>query len=367
MNGRELEPFGRRLNWPWILGSELLGGVLIVIAFWLEGNYQWQGVSIATLVAVGSIMLLTGVGFLLERRFLREVSRAASESVSAAVDARVEAASRQIGLRLDQLEELMEERQQERRTEHDETIAALGEPSFESVATAMTTANRIGAIRNGHVTVQGSVDPDELGLTFSWGRDLGDGRFGLVGGDGLRIKAELFADIFDRRGGGRPVIEVQWQPDDTADAVGMRIREQLEHRGRWTSEGTLRWGVALANLQRALDLAVRSRRRDQGALWLKGALSEYVDDLWMITDAGIECPSRDYIFFGDDFPERPMRPQRPDEATWSPEAPPWADPVVWRRLVDRGRLRFPIRRGPLGTMPTWMPLTKTPKQLREET
>ncbi len=353
-----------RPNWPWIVGSGLLGGALIGLAFWLESAHEWQGVSIATLVAVGSILLLTGVGFLLERRFVREIGRATSESVESTVDERIEAANEQISLRMNQLEELMEVRQQQRRSHHDAAIDAMDEPTFETVASAMAVANKIGAIRYGRITVQGSLDPDELGLTFSWGYDYGDGRFGIGGRNGLIVHAELYSDIFDGSvQGGRPVIEVEWKPGDAADRIGMELREQLERRGRWISDNTLRWVTALRNLQSALDIAVKSRRRDEGSPWLVGALSDYIDDLWMITEAGLECPARRFILSGDEFPKRTFRPWAGEGSDWNPQRPPWVDQVTWERLIRRGRLRFPVRRGPSSAIPTWMPQTKMPSEL----
>jgi len=38
----------QRANWPWIVGSEGLGLVLIAVAFYVEDKHRWTGASAAT-------------------------------------------------------------------------------------------------------------------------------------------------------------------------------------------------------------------------------------------------------------------------------------------------------------------------------
>jgi hypothetical protein len=87
----------------------------------------------------------------------------------------------------------------------------------------------------------------------------------------------------------------------------------------------------------------------------------------MITESGLECPSRGYLFSGDEFPEHgpPGRQRRIEREEWLSRRPEWVDEATWGRLVERGKQVFPIRRGPYGGMPSWMPCTQGPSQLRQ--
>jgi len=190
---------------------------------------------------------------------------------------------------------------------------------------------------------------------------MGDGRFGEPQRKELKISAHVFADHRSRD--PRPVVETTWEPEDGAAAVAIRLREQLERSGRWHGDGTLDWPMALSNLQRALDLAIRSRRRDNSGPISKGALMVLVDDAWMITDAGLECPGHGFILSASDFPDRAMAAYShgADEvAKFKPDPPDWVERDVWDDLVAQAWAFFPIRRGPYLAAPQWIPLEEGP-------
>jgi hypothetical protein len=358
------------VNWRWILGCEIVGAGLIGLSFWLESRHRWQGVSENTLVSVGSALVLAGALFLVSRRFLRDVGDIASQAATTAADARIDASTQILQLRLDELSQRMTELLGRQDAVDDEAVRAMEVPSFDTVATALAVANRLGALKNGHVTVQGSHDPDELGLEFSWGRDMGDGRFAQAARYVLEVRTVLYDDF--GRSGPKPWIVEEWgfgttkEEDEPAEAVGLRLINQIRQRDRWKSPTTLDWPMALENLQRALELAVRSRHRPDGDDIVQGALKELVNDEWMITESGLECPSRGYLFAGDQFPEPdPPGPERRAERdAWLPVGPEWVDEVIWSRLVERGKRVFPIRRGPYRGMPSWVPCTESPAELR---
>ena len=351
----------KRVNWRWVIGCGIAGALLIAAAFALEHFCDWQGVSLETMVSIGAAVLLAGVLFFLERRFLTEVGDVATTAARVAADARIDERTQEVSSRLDQLDERTNELREERERRQDESVRGLDVPTAQSVANALAEANRIGAIADGHVTVQASRDLTEFGLEFSWGADAGDGRFGIPARAILMVRGRVYAD--ERSGGSRPVIEAEWRTDESTEQVGLRIREQLERRGRWLSDSTLDWPMALRNLKKSLDLAIRSRRRDGSPGLIQGALFELVGDDWAITDAGLECPSHDgYVFRESEFPERySMRTMREKKTEpWRPEPPVWVDAALWDELLERGRWHLPIYRGPMRGTPSWVPLRGGP-------
>lgn len=352
--------WSQRVNWLLVLGCTLIGAALIILALGLERYHEWQGVSLSAMVNIGVAFLLVALLYFVQRRLLVRVSDAAAVAASAVVDSRIEERTRGLGVRLDQLGERMDELATSRGQRQDESVANLEVPTYWTVATALAAANKLGAIAHGVVTVQGSRDYRELGLTFSYGTDDGDGRFGIPRHDTLKIEGQVYAD--QRARGTRYVIEAEWDAGETADVVGFRLRETLEHRGRWNSDDTLDWPAALRNLQLALDWAIRSRRRDGAPGLLRGALMELVTPDWAITDAGIECPSKEFVLGESEFPERysmQARHQR-ETAPWRPEPPDWVDGDLWDELIRRGRQRLPVLKGPIAIMPTWIPITEPP-------
>lgn len=328
----------------------------------MEHFYRWMGVSLDTMVSIGSALLLAGALFFLQRRFVVEVQDVVSRAAVSAADARIDERVRSVDARLDELDQRMDEAIGARSERQDTAVRSMDVPTFQSVANALAVANKLGALAYDHVTVQGSRDLNELGLDFSWGVDLGDGRFGQSRRIALAVKARVYAD--ERSRGSRPVIETTWDPVDSAAQVGLRLREQLEKRGRWRGDATLDWPMALRNLQRSLELAIRSRRRDGDGTIIEGALFEIVGEDWAITDAGLECPSHGFVLHESEFPERnvaALRQMRGGEADqWRPDAPDWVDAGLWDELVRRGRNRFPIRRGPVAMTPTWVGLKEGP-------
>lgn len=336
-----------------MLGCFVGGGVLTGTAFLVEARWNWQGVSPAVLVNVGAGLGLAGVLFLLERRFTGAVMRAserAAEQVARQVEQRFEARAEELAARLDSLQDQVNQRVRERAAEQDAMISGLAEDvTFDTVTKILTEANGLRAIDNGTVTVQASKDPDGIGLVFRWGMIVNDDR--RAPGPHLDIEARIEPDL-DKLG-GRPVIRVEWRPGEPAADVGHRLVDELMRAGRWQGDGTLDWELALRNLQRSIDVAISSRRRDPDAWHLNGAVIELVGQDWVISTAGLECPSRGYLLRHGDFPQeqhpsfgvmaRAMGAENAHE--WQPDRPEWADPDEWARLVRRGRREFP--RSPL--------------------
>lgn len=189
---------------------------------------------------------------------------------------------------------------------------------------------------------------------------MADGRFQQAQRDVLEVQAHIYAD--ERARDGRPLIETTWKPGEAAEHVGLRLREKLASAGRWNSQGTLDWPTALKNLKWALNLAIRSRRRD-GTGWLDGALIELVVLEWAITDAGVESPGHGVVVLESDFPN--MYAEGLDNVelinNWPPPAPAWVFKDLWEEVLRRAQAYFPRPEGPLRMSPTWMPLNEGPK------
>jgi hypothetical protein len=351
----------------WFILSLIIGAFLMGIALWLEsvkvGTPVWDEI----LVHVGADVFMAGVLLLLSRRLVVRVQQAVARAATAAAEAVLEQNARQVEVRIDELAERIDRAVEARNRRQDDAVSALERPSYESVADALAEANKLGAVQNGVIRVQASRERGELALDFSWGTNLGDERFHQVQLHELLVKAHVYAD--QARQGGWPVIQTVWEPTDTADAVGFRLREQLERQGRWKGDGTLVWPMVLKNLQRSLDLAIRSRRRDGSGPELQGALIEMVNGEWAITDAGLECPSRKFVLSESAFPDLLVPAfERQEAAKWRPTPrPEWVDADQWSGLVAEGRRRFPIRRGPLLGQPQWVPLSQRPADLRSDT
>ena len=238
-------------------------------------------------------------------------------------------------------------------------MQALDVPTYGSVATALAEANKLGAIADGSIRVQGSRERGELALDFSWTRQTADGRFSQPERTELKVSAYIYAD--ERSRGGRPMIATIWGPNDSADRVGLRVRGQLEQRGRWKSDGTLDWPMALEKLQGSLDIAIRSRRRDASGPAFHGALIERVGNEWALTDAGIECPAHGFILAHSEFPDLMYpRSQQDPPPPVNPPRPEWVDPTLWQELLAEGRRFFPRREGPYLGVPTWFPAQEGP-------
>lgn len=343
-------PERERIRWGWILLCELCGVVLIGSAFALEAVWNWTGVALSTLVDLGATFALGGVLFFFERRFTARVIQASTRAV-ADVRNEVQAQTEALQGRIDGLQASLEDRLRRRAAQQDEAVAALDQVSFEHITAALEEANRLGALADGSLTVQAAADPDGLALEFRWGVRPQNARVEPA----LEISARIEPDMDSP--GPRPIIEVEWLPYESPAQVGERLVEQLQQAGDWQGPETLDWGAAMRNFRRSLETAIRSRRRDPGAWALHGPLYELVGDEWAITEAGLECPPRDYFLPEDQFPEGELggRSRLSVRNDWRPPCPGWCDEATWDRVLHRGEGRFPRPRRPALYPPDWLP------------
>jgi hypothetical protein len=146
--------------------------------------------------------------------------------------------------------------------------------------------------------------------------------------------------------------------------------EELQRAGAWDGDTTLDWGVGLHNLQRALDIAISSRRRDRHVWHLNGSLIELVSPIWALTTAGVELLGRGVMASQDDFPRQfpelfanlsAAGKQPVEEArTWCPDPPDAVDPGEWERAIRHGKDVFPV--SPLDDE-WWVPWGSAPEHM----
>lgn len=355
--------YSERVRWPWVLGCCGAGVLLNGIALWTEARWKWQGVLPSILVNVGTALLLAALLFFLEKQFTRRVisaGRATVEQATRQFEQRLQDRTQALSTRIDELQAQVADRMRERAQQGDEKVAALAEDvSYETVTSAMTEANDLGALHWGRVAVCASSDLDGVALIFKWGMELGDPRFGLpVRAPVLEIEARIEADLTAH--GGRPVISTVWEPNEPLVDVADRLNKQLQRTGRWHGPETMDWSLAVENLVRSLGLAITSRRDGSSAgPWrLRGALYELVGGDWAITEAGIESRVSNGVVLAEaDFPERHLRRPHEPEEPWHPAAPEGLPAEAWERLLRLGKRVHPQRRGPMLAQPTWIPWT----------
>ena len=308
------------------------------------------------MVDLGSAVLLAGVLFFLERRFVRNVEVVATRVATTTADSRIDEQSQRTAGKFEELSRRMDDLVRERSSRQDSAIEALENPTFRSVATALAEANKLNAFPFGEIAVQASRDWAEMRLAFSWVSHAGDGRFGIPAGPRLQIRGLL------PHKPGVPYVSIgtTWTAGDATEDVGDRLRQQLEQAGRWEGAQTFDWLKTLDNLSRSIEIAIRSRRRDSDGWRLAGALFELVGDDWAITDGGLECPPREFRLDPSAFPSRPAK-MGSLKYDWEPEAPPWVSSDLWHELTRRCVSYFPVEKGP-AAMTVSVPLTEGPEE-----
>jgi len=163
-----------QVSYGWVISSGVIGAILVGSAF--AGQYWlgWAGAPVEALISVGTAVMLAAALYFLQRRFVVEVRQVATRTAEAVADALVTERVQEVNTKLDELRDRMNEVISERAQRQDTAVNAMEMPTFRTVARALAEANRLGALADGRVTVQGSSERDELGLEFSWGTQMGD-------------------------------------------------------------------------------------------------------------------------------------------------------------------------------------------------
>lgn len=362
----------QRVNWRWILICVFFGIILILISFFL---FNWQKVVLGVTTSGGVAFLLAAVLFFIERRFIKDVSIATDTRLAKQderINVRLSEHDEQVAVRLDQLSARMDGLLKEREKNQEKIIQALDTPTYKTVADALAEAWLYEAIAFGYVTVQTSSSLDGISLKFSYVHDNGDGRQNVKAKDILKI--EVPPHFKKSSGGVTPIVEVEWKMGDSVENVGTELRKKLESRGLLGNSVTFDWTIALQNLQRSLEIAIKSRcGYGKPGETIQGALFEFVTNEWAITDKGLECPSKDYVLEEKEFPEPYkmvigplMEKQRKREELkrkleeLKQAKPDFVNATLWDELLLRANKYFPIKKGPFSKVPRFIPLETGP-------
>lgn len=321
---------GQRVHWRWVLGCLLLGAAGTGAAFITEATWGWIGTAPAALLEFGSALFIAAVLFFVQRRFLREVRGEAR-----ALEQRLDARTSELESRLDRLSDATAEAVARRHAGQDAALARLGDAvTFETVTSALEEAEHFNAIDPLLFRVRASAHLAGLRARLSWSEFSSERKLILRL---LSPDSEVASALSHR--------SIAWEPDQPAPAVGDALVLLLEQLGLPSDPEAFDWGRTIESLQVSLAVAIGARREDPGAPRLQGRLIELVNDEWMLTDAGIECPGRAFILDEARFPKKPKLPRRPGQnstSTFEPDRPTWVSADYWENLVRLGQLIYPI-------------------------
>ncbi|WP_406636930.1 hypothetical protein [Pseudarthrobacter quantipunctorum] len=328
------ETKGKRLNWLWI-GLCVLVGLAAVIFAWrlIVPNPDvnalpafWSGV----LVNVGTSVLLAGILFVLERRFVRETRQVAAAAATQAVE-RAANANQQLSSRVSELEERLKGQLAEQQKNHDEALNSLtADASYESVLKNLKTAYEFGAISRRGLTVPAGPEVDSPRVTFiyqpAFYNEDGDGHDEQLT---VRYVAERNSHEI-----GTPLISALWHPGEDPVEVFRGLMDDMVRSGRGSEKNRLKIRNAFTNLASTLKEAVSSRRGDES--WQSGgSVGELISDGWILTENGVEARGHGIV-------ATPAELSPPSSVTerqaWKlPDKPEWADSDVWKTAMQRGQ------------------------------
>lgn len=332
-----------KLNWVWVLLCALLGGAAVFWAcslVWGDSNALpgfWSGV----LVNVGTTILLAGVLFWLERRFVKEtgqVARAAASSAATQAASQVAVASdevnKQLSARISDLEERLKAQRGEQTKSDEEAVDILSaDASYGSVCRALKAAFDIEAISQYGVTVPAGSEIASPRVNFryqpAWRNEDGDGR-----GEGIEVS--YVVENLSPNSIGTPFIGVSWAGEDPA-GIFNELLERMVRGGFGSDTHRVQIEQAFRNLALALGQAVAARRCEPSAWQSSESLLEIVTKDWVITRSGVEVQGHGVVAKATKF--RNGSGLRPEAVgTWTkPEKPDWAQQQEWDVAMERGR------------------------------
>lgn len=312
-----------RFHWGWVATSATLGLALLGMAHVADLIWEWPEVTTGVISSVGAAFLLAFVLFLFERRFTRGVAAQVRDVAEAVVSARTDA----LGTRLEDLEARLDTHRATTEASQDEKVEAIAdEVSFNTLSSALTAADRAGAIRDGSLTVPGSRAAPLLAVEFTFAPRFVTRGDGLVLDDGSVPKLSVQVEFARRPNESwSPVVAADWEPESTSVEIGSALHTQLLQRDRLAEAKSFDFALAIRNLQAALKLALDNQRVPSGEEKFHGVLHEMVTDEWVVTSAGLEnVRTGDAISRGElgfetlTYGERPPAPPAPDgdQATW---------------------------------------------------
>jgi hypothetical protein len=356
-----------RPHWGWLLFFLIGGLVLTGLTLFAESlDWRWSPAWQSVLVNVGTSMLFAAVLFMVEPRFTRRVVEAAGEGVTEKVQTVIRESTGKLTHRLDDLEALFDARREGEATVQRAAMAAMADQvTYETVSQAMDEANHVGAIRGGGLTVRGAESFKGPHVHFRYVRYKQPRPGRLQGQVALEISVKLAKrpDEF-----GTPVIECLWKPSMSVADVEAELRRRITESGYWEEARAFDFALAIREFTRGLDLALASTGSNGDKRSLNGPLDQIVDEEWAITEAGLECPSRKYIFPASEFPDqlypggavkaRRHSESQADAPSFRPPAPAFVDDELWEYLIQKGMELFPGRKLAFLATPSAIPYSR---------
>lgn len=331
-----------KFSWGWVITSLVLGIAFIALAHLADLVWHWPQVTVGTLTDIGAALLIAFFLFILERRFTRRIT----DEVRSAAEAAVEEKTQAFGTRLDDLEGKLNQRRADDQAAQDKALASMIEDvSFDSLTTALTEAERVGAIGGSGLTVSASEPEARLTANFRFGPERIYGGGGNVIDDGGSPRFRVSVSAPARPGQlGLPLYDVRWDPADIAEDVGAALETRLKQDDRLTDAKALNFPLALRELQRALRVALENQRAPRGQEILSGKLHEIIGTDWAITSAGLQSLRLGMSWSWDDLgilgqrnvmrpAKRPATPAGVAEAEWI---------FAYERAVHHGPRSFPF-------------------------
>lgn len=342
-----------KLNWVWIALCSVVGCGAIGVAWALVRKDEeslpgfWSGV----LINVGTSILLAGVVFWLERRFVRQTGEVAlSVATTAATAAAVQTAAardrtdKQLFARLSDLEERLDKQRSAQTVAADQTLRKLNEDaSYASVALALKNALQMGAITGEGLVVPAGDEVTSPRVKFiyrqAWRNEDGDGdEEGLeVAYVPIRSSGET-VNAFNVFG-----VTSYWNEGQDPASVFHALMEQMVSRGYGYETRRLKIEPAFRHLAKALPEAVSARRGDESAWQSSASLLEVIQEGWVITTDGVEVKGRGLIVATGVFQNEPSFQAQAALGWEKPEKPDWADSEEWDVAMSRGRAVLSLR------------------------
>ncbi|MDQ4504440.1 hypothetical protein [Sinomonas sp. ASV322] len=357
------EPKRTRANFPWIFGTLVVGGVILLLTIVTADSSARLGLWQSFLINVGSAVALASLLGFVEPRLRKNYIEATTRKIEAAterVEARVEARVEELEERVESARTLFENYLA---AEDNAVAAAADRPDFYTIADALVAANNAHAIDQFRgVAVPASEGIPAVVIGFHYATPVHNGRR-----DVLLVSPSILED--PPPNGFWAPMQYSWQPGAPSEEFGAFIMTELRNSRLKDVAAKVHWAETIDRLVEALALALESSTSDGK---LTGWLIEKGPGGWALTNAGIEYVGRGVIAPAGSFPgpiisalgaaARQRRGEEVREPWMDLERPEWAEPDEWEYMVSRARTMLPGANLPVLMQPPYVASSNVPKR-----
>lgn len=340
------------IHFGWVALLAAIGVVVTYLAFWgpfvpnLGDNAVavWQ--SIFTNFGVG--VFSAAVLLLFEPKLRRVITKTVSKTVTEEVKKDVrEAVQADIAGRFASLEDVISSR-------YDDMLSAqqglakdlVSNFTHERVMKLFREASNLSALDSQSITVHGDAAPDDF-LRVRFQLRLPDDvppRDPYTNEPADPEQLALHVSVIPPE--AHLSAEVVWEPGQDFADVAMALAAELNFKRVRGIGQKIEWGPILARLEKALDVAVNSSMKTEGALALDGEVIAFIEGHqdWYLTTDGLYCPEISYYLPRQHFYPKTRRLGTPS-ATLT-EAPPVETPegvkseTEWKYVFGLAKSRF---------------------------